>query len=164
MKIKLSVSRKIGCAKYGSRGAGIEAEVDLPAAIAKTPEALLDAIRTNYLLLEMAVNRQLEVDTPPAQFPGPTPERSPEGQSGGQNGHCHGQDQENEREPQTGLQLLRWAEKNGLKNKLCDLRQGLGLPGFFKSWESKDVQRVLALLKQSSPRDRQPVNHNHPVY
>jgi hypothetical protein len=81
MELHLGVSRKIGQANYGSKGASAELVIPCDPGTVNTPDALVALARLNFLILNGLVDEELarQVQTPDANprrsSDGPTPPR-----------------------------------------------------------------------------------------
>lgn len=61
LKLNVGLSRKIGEANYGSRGASVNLELEVESGLAGDPAALQDRIRSLYRLARAAVDEELGV-------------------------------------------------------------------------------------------------------
>ena len=71
LKLNVGLSRKIGEANYGSRGASVNLELELDSAIVGEPERLQDRIRQMFQLAKQSIDEELHiaVDSPSASPP-----------------------------------------------------------------------------------------------
>ena len=85
LKLNVGYSRKVGEADFGSRGASVNVEVELDAAVIREPDRLRGQIQHLFEVAETSVNEELN-------SPQATVSRSPNnGTNGnGQNGHRNG--------------------------------------------------------------------------
>ena len=68
LKLNVGLSRKIGEANYGSRGASVNLELELDSAIVGEPERLQDRIRQMFQLAKQSIDEELHIaaDSPSA--------------------------------------------------------------------------------------------------
>ena len=59
LKLNVGISRKVGEANYGSRGANVNLEVELDSGLVGEPEKLHDRIRQLFRLADSSVSEQL---------------------------------------------------------------------------------------------------------
>jgi hypothetical protein len=90
LKLNAGLSRKVGLPNYGSRGAMVNVEIELPADVLKDPEKLRRQVRGCFETLRAAVDEELGVTANDAGDPQeerwrPTGEVRP---SNGTNGHA----------------------------------------------------------------------------
>ena len=91
LKLNAGLSRKIGQPNYGSRGAMVNVEIELPADVLRDPDKLKRQVRGCFETLRAAVDEELGV-TPDGDGGDPQEERwRPTGdvrRNGGTNGHA----------------------------------------------------------------------------
>ena len=97
LKLNVGLSRKVGEANYGSRGASVNLELELEAGLVSEPDRLQDRIRQLFRLAKQSVDEELNGSSQPqsdqtAQFGG---RNDGTGQSGNGNGHQASQKQRN---------------------------------------------------------------------
>jgi hypothetical protein len=154
--ITLSVNRKESTGNYGSHGASAELTFLVPRELGG--DQLVAFARIHQDLLEAIVEGHL-AKTRPEGGDGSN------GQPVGSNRHAkkrpvHQADHDDhevvkdERESRTdpsvnAVELLKWADREGLKTRLFDLARTLELPRRFKEWEAVDTARVYKILCQS---------------
>ena len=66
LKLNVGLSRKIGEANYGSRGASVNLEFELDSAIVGEPERLQDRIRQMFQLAKQSIDEELHIAAPTA--------------------------------------------------------------------------------------------------
>ncbi len=67
MKLNVGLSRKVGEANYGSRGASVNLEQEVDATLINEPQRLQERIREMFRLAQEAVDEELQVEpTQPA--------------------------------------------------------------------------------------------------
>ena len=90
LKLNAGLSRKIGQPDYGSRGAMVNVEIELPADVLKDPDKLRRQVRGCFETLRAAVDEELGVT--PGDYSDPREERwRPTGdvrRNGAANGHA----------------------------------------------------------------------------
>ena len=91
LKLNVGLSRKVGEANYGSRGASVNLELELDPAVVDEPERLHDRIRQLFGLAKDSVDEELNSSR---TFPSPV--------NGSNNGHNGNVDQQNPRSATNG--------------------------------------------------------------
>jgi len=66
LKLNAGLSRKIGEANYGSRGASVNLELEVESGLVNDPDGLLDRIRRLFGLARQAVDQELNGQGVPA--------------------------------------------------------------------------------------------------
>lgn len=64
MKLNVGLSRKVGEANYGSRGASVNLEQEVDATLINEPQRLQERIREMFRLAQEAVDEELHVEPP----------------------------------------------------------------------------------------------------
>ena len=80
-KLNIGLSRKVGEANYGSRGASVHLEVELDAGVVSDPQLLRDRMRSLYAMARQSVEEELRRSSDGAS-------NEPAHSNG--NGHAHG--------------------------------------------------------------------------
>ena len=70
LKLNAGFSRKVGEPDYGSRGAGVNVELELESNLIGDPDALLARIKTLFDLARRSVDEELNGNQAPAEPPG----------------------------------------------------------------------------------------------
>ena len=91
LKLNAGLSRKIGQPDYGSRGAMVNVEIELPADVLRDPEKLKRQVRGCFETLRAAVNEELGVQAGSSDGDPQEDRWRPTGEvrrNGGTNGHA----------------------------------------------------------------------------
>lgn len=83
LKLNVGLSRKVGEANYGSRGASVHLELEVESALAGDPQSLQDRIRSLFRLAKTSVDAELGGDGQVADGHGATHQHN----GGNTNGH-----------------------------------------------------------------------------
>lgn len=162
MKLKLSISRKVGAPGYGSDGASAEVEVEIDG----TPTAIQAGATIWYTALEQAVAAELarlraahpqpqpaaepapqRSERPPARRPEPGWDDERETPRNGQKPSDWDQDP-----PRTGSQLRRWSVERHREKEVSDWGKRHGCPSLNVDWSDQQVQDCFADLAASPAR------------
>ena len=90
LKLNIGLSKKVGEANYGSRGASINVEIELDSAIVGEPDRLQERIRQMFHLAKQSIDEELHAPVEPASSHG---NNSTSGQSRHSAGPNNGQRQ-----------------------------------------------------------------------
>ena len=94
LKLNVGLSRKVGEANFGSRGASVNLELELDSGLAGEPERLHDRIRQLFRLAKESVDNELNGgQTLPAAVNGSSNGRNGNGAQPATNGHVASQKQ-----------------------------------------------------------------------
>jgi hypothetical protein len=155
LKLNVGICRKLGLPDYGSAGASVNLEVELPCeALADLP-GLADRIKSLQSLCARAVAEQLaaEPQTRPRSNPAPAPAPAPEFRpaastrpAGLERTYVNGRSFEGT--PRTGSALLAWFrsvddEAPDLLTQIADWGRGQGYSGRIREWTRDQVAAAL---------------------
>ena len=95
MKLNVGLSRKVGEANYGSRGATVNLELELDSTLVGEPERLQERIRELFGLAKASIDEELQIEpTPPAsrepRATGPAAATARQPHTNGRNGAARG--------------------------------------------------------------------------
>ena len=89
-KLNIGLSRKVGEANYGSRGASINLEVEVDSATLSEPQLLRDRVRSLYAMARQSVEDELQ--RPADDLPTDAAHSNGNGHANGNGHHAAGQD------------------------------------------------------------------------
>ena len=91
LKLNVGLSRKIGEANYGSRGASVHLELEVESGLATDPGALRDRVRQLFQMARVSVDEELQMAGPVGNGSGGRSGDHGNGNGSG-NGNGHGDD------------------------------------------------------------------------
>jgi len=88
VKLNIGLSRKVGEANFGSRGASVNLEVELDSGIISDQQRFQERVRALYAQARQSINAELDLPSEPSAIEQPVPQRN--GQASAHNGNGNG--------------------------------------------------------------------------